>query len=1253
MRKFSTRLLSMVLTVLMLVSMTSIMAFAQYQYDEVATVQDYYQNINYDELVGPEFEENKGVYIVNPAWEFAEGEEPATVTFEFRMQTITEKYNSKRHVTSFAKAITRGSSDGIAIPIVILPAGSYTVGLAPRQSIIVLGAMAGINPNVPVADPTAEWKLNTEGGRYIPKYDPDTKTYEDYTGHETRLWSKNESLKDGKLVNIECDSSGLPEFVFDGLLFQGNGSFISEESYTRGTTLGHKVYVQNCIFDNAYCKDHRGNGTAIGGNMRDVKVTYNKYLYLSNLYITNQNNAGFYNGHIYGIYANGVNYTNNKCGFFNVASSIPWQGADFRIQNSHFWNEDGFVMNAGSDPIVKDSGPEGYAGEPITNGINFFMPMWDWCGGLSGSDDVPFNYLFKNNSFYNAHPSNSSSPIIVGMAGNADFFRMEDNIFIDSNENAKARPALDINYIYVNSLGKVSHAIPPSEEPDHINESDFLLDENRLSVKNNTFIGPAYQTSAIEIGNNTNPDTDVAMTGNLYLENLDAYEGKMGMETVHNAYDQWVWLNKDMTVASCDIYEDSISITCPDGTPIDSNGDELFISLGEKEYTKQIAMSCHADNSTRVYASNESFDKLDRVEEIGGAYTLDTSARTSYYVLSIASIDGRTERDFYLKLDRALNSDATLYSVIPQGANVEDTWQEDEMSWDYVLNYYDEDFSFTLDHSGAEVVVEGTEGVLTPDNGVYTSAALNVGEPVNYTITVTDASGLSEVYSLTILRNFNNETAILGITADATGPISQDGLTWNILLDEAPSAELTFEISPDATITLRDGIYGTSVEATGATTFRFTDIVGSISPYIATVVAQDGMMVQEWYINISRQQSKECELFEINGATEYNGAYVVNTTKKNFAVSAKTSPNATVHVYTDAACTEEIENRNLLLEEEFTVVWVQVHAENDAYRSEPVKLAINTYNPNEVKDAPVDVPYGFDGAIGITGGVMMGPLVIVPLAPDTKAMNFSVLGTAGYTPRVYSDNYENPVRLENQFVLNLDSGLTQLKVTATNEMDGDFREYIVIIISERNYTYTDAQTAWAKDYVEEVGSNGLGLIKGDEKGAFNGENNLTRYEMAALMMRKAGINKDFYAGVSHPFSDTIVEWAENYVKAASRTEMINGYTDLDDKGEVISRTYGGERLATRSEFFRLFTTATLGVDVDEFYAANESDINLIVAEKNLKDLDQVAEWAKSAVYTAIFLGLVGGDDNGNVNPNANITRNEVAVLIVRSNAPVE
>ncbi|MBQ7035276.1 MAG: S-layer homology domain-containing protein [Clostridia bacterium] len=1251
MRKFSTRLLSMVLTVLMLVSMTSIMAFAQYEYNEVSTVQDYYQGINYDELVGPEFEENKGVYIVNPAWEFAEGEEPATVTFEFRMQTITEKYNPKRHVTSFAKAITRGSTDGIEIPIVILPAGSYTTGLAPRQSIIVLGAMAGINPNVPDADPTKEWKLNTEGGRYIPKYDPDSKTYEDYTGHETRLWSENESLKDGHLVKIENDSKGLPEFVFDGLLFQGNGSFISEESYTRTTaTLGHKVYVQNCIFDNAYCKDHRGNGTAIGGNMRDVKVTYNKYLYLSNLYITNQNNAGFYNGHIYAIYANGINYTNNKCGFFNVASSIPWQGADFRIQNSHFWNRDDLQTYNGSDPIIKEG--EQYAGEPVTNGVNLFMPMWDWCGGLSGSDDVPFNYLIKNNSFYNAHPANSCSPVIVGMAGNADFFRMEDNIFIDPNENTKARPALDINYIYVNSLGKVSHAIPPSEEPDHINESDFLLDENRLSVKNNTFIGPAYQTSAIEIGTNTNPDTDVAMTGNLYLENLDAYEGKMGMETVDNAYDQWVWLNKDMTVASCDIYEEDIRITCPDGTPIDSNGDELFISLGEKEYTKEIAMACHADNSTRVYASNESFDKLERVEGADGVYTLDTSARTNYYVLSIVSIDGRTERDFYLKLDRALNSDATLYDIIPEGANVEDIWQEDEMSWDYTLNYYDETFSFTLDHSGVGAVVEGEEGILTEENGVYTSAALNVGEPVSYTVTITDAEGLSEVYTLTVLRNYNNETAILGITADEAGTISRDGLTWNILLDEAPSTELTFEISPDATISLRDGVYGTSVEATGETSFEISDILGSVSPYIATVVAQDGMMVEEWYINISRQRSTECELFEINGATEYNGVYVANTTKKNFAVSAKTSPNATVHVYTDAACTDEIENRNLLLEEEFNVVWVQVHAENDAYRSEPVKLAINTYNPNEVKDAPVDVPYGFDGVIGVTGGLMIGPMVIVPLAPNTNAMNFSVLGTAGYTPRVYSDVYENPVRLDNQFVLNLDSGLTQLKITATNEMDGDYREYIVVIVSERNYTYTDTQTAWAKDYVEAVGSNGLGLMKGDENGAFNGGNNLTRYEMAVLMMRQVGINKDFYAGVSHPFSDTIVDWAANYVKAASRTEMINGYTDLDDKGEVISRTYGGDRLATRSEFFRLFITAELGVDVDEFYAEFGSEINAAVAEKGLKDLDQVAEWAKSAVYTAIALGLVSGDQDGNINPNANITRNEVAVLIVRSNSDI-
>ena len=51
--------------------------------------------------------------------------------------------------------------------------------------------------------------------------------------------------------------------------------------------------------------------------------------------------------------------------------------------------------------------------------------------------------------------------------------------------------------------------------------------------------------------------------------------------------------------------------------------------------------------------------------------------------------------------------------------------------------------------------------------------------------------------------------------------------------------------------------------------------------------------------------------------------------------------------------------------------------------------------------------------------------------------------------------------------------------------------------------------------------------------------------------------------------------------------------------------------------------------------------------QTIKDYDDVANWAKDAVQNVVDSGIMIGDDQGRFNPKANITRQEIAVVIDR------
>lgn len=275
---------------------------------------------------------------------------------------------------------------------------------------------------------------------------------------------------------------------------------------------------------------------------------------------------------------------------------------------------------------------------------------------------------------------------------------------------------------------------------------------------------------------------------------------------------------------------------------------------------------------------------------------------------------------------------------------------------------------------------------------------------------------------------------------------------------------------------------------------------------------------------------------------------------------------------------------------------------------------------------------GGDENIALSGGV----------SNDDGLITVDLLGAPNYIVKTYSPHGSVKVYADEECTVEVsegqkivpDSGITRLYAQGF-DASGNPVKSTIEIISPIYSNYTDTLTSWAKKSIKKLNDLGLGLIKGDGAGRFNGQKTLSRYEMATMMVRLKGINAASYKKMKSPFTDEITSWAKKYVNAAYKNGIVSG----------IGTEFVGDKAASRNEFFRVLMNVTLG-DVDAYYKEHKEEINAYVQAQNFKDIDKVKGWAKSGTYTAIYLGYVAGD-NGYINPLNTITRNEAAVMLAR------
>lgn len=170
---------------------------------------------------------------------------------------------------------------------------------------------------------------------------------------------------------------------------------------------------------------------------------------------------------------------------------------------------------------------------------------------------------------------------------------------------------------------------------------------------------------------------------------------------------------------------------------------------------------------------------------------------------------------------------------------------------------------------------------------------------------------------------------------------------------------------------------------------------------------------------------------------------------------------------------------------------------------------------------------------------------------------------------------------------------------------------------------TDIDGHWAKDSINYALENNLIDLIGNE---FKPNKNATRYTVVKALGRFKKIDVEKYKGKSLKDVDANSEESA-YVNWAIKNGIIAGYED---------NTFGGDREITREEIARILNLFAEKFDIK---------VKNLEAPK-FKDQNKISDWASKDVKEATEKGLLVGRDDGTFGPKDNLTRAEVAQMIV-------
>lgn len=307
MKQTAKRLISMLLTLLMVVSMVSVYTFAansNYEIDE-----EWYNRAANDAVV------------VNPAWAgFIEGD---PITFIYRNKTIKESFDPYTHFSDFEVAYDYLVSSGQSTPVIILCPGVYNQNIKLKGDVTILGTSAGIDPSTKGKDDTTPWEVNEN------------------IGYNTVIRG---------LFEVDKFLTSNIEVIFDGVTFSNGFGYIDAGARAAESN----VIVKNSSFKNLGAFTY--NLSAINKIFYfDTGSALISSVALENVRVTGMNTATLLGSYLTKFSATNLYYADCAKPIASDLDALAGQNPEYIIKDSLFYNNNTEYGSIVIDHSIKDS----------------------------------------------------------------------------------------------------------------------------------------------------------------------------------------------------------------------------------------------------------------------------------------------------------------------------------------------------------------------------------------------------------------------------------------------------------------------------------------------------------------------------------------------------------------------------------------------------------------------------------------------------------------------------------------------------------------------------------------------------------------------------------------------------------------------------------------------------------------------------------------------------------------------------------
>lgn len=252
----------------------------------------------------------------------------------------------------------------------------------------------------------------------------------------------------------------------------------------------------------------------------------------------------------------------------------------------------------------------------------------------------------------------------------------------------------------------------------------------------------------------------------------------------------------------------------------------------------------------------------------------------------------------------------------------------------------------------------------------------------------------------------------------------------------------------------------------------------------------------------------------------------------------------------------------------------------------------------------------------------------IPLSatdPENDVVTYQILDTPKLGTAKISGNKAQYTPIEGKKGLDQ---FTYVAIDAKGNSSEPAKISVQIGKNSSKITYYDMQNNSA--YLPALKLSQLGIMTGEKVGSsyfFHPDDVVTRNEFVTMTVQAANLDIDNNAVTTFADDDSIATWAKPYISAAESASLITGYRN--ENGEAVMR---GDQPITLAE---------ASVIVEKL-------LNLTPITQTASFVKDVPSWAETATAALCENNIINPDNQGKINPNQNLSKEDAAKILYAS-----